>query len=113
MSSARSRHSRLRFLVAVQPRYDSLLYFRLRCSRSLSFSLQNISKMSESGSRSWGTLIVKGLVYISGSSKVIRFAIGSARRRGGQVRFAVARERRSGRRIVHPLRVHGRGEESE
>src|SRR5881296_2362010 len=53
------------------PFLSPLLYFCLRCARSFSFSLQNISKMSLSGTRSWGTLIVKGFVYISGSSKVI------------------------------------------
>src|SRR5206468_209895 len=51
--------------------FPGSLYFCLRCPRPFSFSLQNISKMSLSGTRSWGTLIVKGFVYISGSSKVI------------------------------------------
>ena len=35
-----------------------------RWARSFSFSLQKISKMSESARRSWGTLMVKGFVNI-------------------------------------------------
>src|SRR5579864_8553469 len=45
-------------------------YGFLMWARSFSFS-QNSSKMSLSATRSCGTLMVKGLVYVLGSSKVI------------------------------------------
>src|SRR6185369_2351301 len=41
------------------------------CARSRSFSVQKYSRMSESGTSSWVTLMVNGLVYILGSSNVI------------------------------------------
>ena len=52
-------------------------------------------------------------VFPAPHSREVRFSVGAARRRGGEVRLAVCRARHSGSRIVHPLGEERRRREGQ